>query len=105
AREPMRYRTYGLGTPWGPDLIGKYFVEEIGRMGLPKIRLHDLRHTHATILLAEDGNVKMIAARLGHDPAVLLRTYAHYLPEHETRAVARCEAAFANTQKTTSAAV
>lgn len=49
---------------------------------LPHIRLHDLRHLHATLLLLEGVPVHVVANRLGHsDPAVTLRVYAHVLRE------------------------
>jgi integrase len=49
---------------------------------LPRIRLHDLRHLHATTLLLSGVPVHVVAARLGHtDPAVTLRVYAHVLHE------------------------
>ena len=49
---------------------------------LPLIRLHDLRHLHATLLLLEGVPVHVVANRLGHsDPAVTLRVYAHVLRE------------------------
>jgi integrase len=49
---------------------------------LPLIRLHDLRHLHATLLLLEGVPVHVVANRLGHtDPSVTLRVYAHVLRE------------------------
>jgi integrase len=53
-------------------------------LGCPKIRLHGLRHTHATLLLAAGANVKTVSARLGHaSVAFTLDTYAGALPELE----------------------
>jgi integrase len=47
---------------------------------LPPMRLHDLRHVHATLLLKAGVPVHVVAARLGHaDPAITLRVYAHVL--------------------------
>jgi hypothetical protein len=44
------------------------------------MRLHDLRHVHATLLLKAGVPVHVVAARLGHaDPAITLRVYAHLL--------------------------
>lgn len=49
---------------------------------LPRIRFHDLRHVHATLLLKAGVPVHVVAARLGHaDPSVTLRVYAHVIPE------------------------
>jgi integrase len=58
------------------------------RAGLPRIRLHDLRHTAAS-LMHESGTVQLrtLAAMLGHaDPAFTLRTYAHSSDEALTAA-------------------
>jgi integrase len=53
-------------------------------LGCPKIRLHGLRHSHATLLLAAGANVKTVSARLGHaSVAFTLDTYAGALPELE----------------------
>lgn len=49
---------------------------------LPVLRLHDLRHVHATLLLKAGVPVHVVAARLGHaDPAITLRVYAHVLQD------------------------
>ena len=49
---------------------------------LPPIRLHDLRHVHATTLLLAGVPVHVVANRLGHaDPSTTLRVYAHVLRE------------------------
>jgi integrase len=51
------------------------------------IRLHDLRHTHATLLLKAGVPVHVVAARLGHaDPSVTLRVYAHVLADQDNNA-------------------
>lgn len=52
------------------------------RAGLPRMRLHDLRHAHATTLLLAGVPVHVVANRLGHaDPAITLRVSAHLLRE------------------------
>lgn len=53
-----------------------------GANGCPPIRLHDLRHLHATLLLKAGVPVHVVANRLGHaDPAITLRVYAHVLSD------------------------
>jgi integrase len=53
----------------------------IGEDALPVIRLHDLRHTHATLLLAKGVPVKVVSERLGHaSPTITFQVYAHVLP-------------------------
>ncbi|MNM68684.1 Tyrosine recombinase XerC [compost metagenome] len=50
-------------------------------MGLPKITFHDLRHTHATLLLLQGVHPKKVTERLGHvDVTMTLSTYRHLLP-------------------------
>jgi integrase len=62
------------------------------RAKLPRIRFHDLRHSHATDLLAHGEHVKMVSERMGHyDPGFTLRTYAHVLPGMGAQAAARLE--------------
>jgi len=52
----------------------------LGDAAPPAIRLHDLRHTHATILLRDRENVKVVSERLGHaSVTVTLGIYAHAL--------------------------
>ena len=59
------------------------------RKPLPHIRLHDLRHLHATLLLKAGVPVHVVAHRLGHaDPAITLRVYAHVLDDQANHAAA-----------------
>jgi integrase len=61
----------------------------VGEESVPVIRLHDLRHTHATILLRESRPVREVSERLGHaSPAITLRVYAHVLPGDQRAAAA-----------------
>lgn len=54
---------------------------------MPKIRLHDLRHTHATIAIRAGVPVKVVSERLGHEtPAFTLKQYAHVLPGMQAEA-------------------
>jgi integrase len=76
------------GTPRHPERFSRRFVEHVGRarraLGeeqLPVIRLHDLRHTHATLLLAAGEPVKVVSERLGHASATItLTVYQHVHP-------------------------
>jgi integrase len=59
----------------------------IGEDALPVIRLHDLRHTHATLLLANREPVKTVSERLGHASATItMQVYAHVLPGSQREA-------------------
>lgn len=76
--------THGDGRPVHPKTFYKRFLRLAAEAGLPRIRLHDLRHTYASAALASaDGwhEVKVISQRLGHATvAITLDTYSHVLP-------------------------
>jgi integrase len=59
-----------------PRNTTKEFVRRATRLGFADLRLHDLRGTHETHLLDKGMSVAAVAARCGHDPAVMLRSYA-----------------------------
>ena len=60
------------------------------RTGLRRIRFHDLRHTHATLLLQAGVNPKVVSERLGHSSvAFTLDTYAHVMPGMQPEAAQR----------------
>jgi integrase len=69
------------GAPTNPDLFSQSFDRAVARSGLPRIRPHDLRHTHATILLQAGVPVKVVSERLGHaNPAFTITVYQHVIP-------------------------
>ena len=80
-----------------PETFSKTFIKTVARcrrdLGddtVPAIRLHDLRHTHATILLSDREPVSTVSQRLGHTSEVItLTVYAHVLPGDQKRAAAR----------------
>jgi integrase len=59
-----------------PRAVSTLFKHIAKRIGFPKVRLHDLRGSHETALLDAGVPVHTVAARCGHDPATLLRSYA-----------------------------
>jgi integrase len=62
---------------------------ELGADALPAIRLHDLRHTHATLLLKARVPVKVVSERLGHASVMItMQIYAHTLPGMQSEAAA-----------------
>jgi integrase len=78
-------------------LRAKLLKEGIAKEALPKplptIRFHDLRHGHASWLLAQGENIKVVQERLGHStPAFTLTAYSHVLPGVHEQAAARLEA-------------
>jgi integrase len=69
---------------------------------LPKIRLHDVRHTHATLALRAGVPVKVISDRLGHeDPAFTMKRYAHVIPGMQAEAAELVGALVGNSRPTT----
>lgn len=62
------------------------FQRVAARLGFDGLRFHDLRGTHETLLLDAGVPVHVVAARCGHDPAVLLRSYARRTRKADTTA-------------------
>jgi len=73
--------TSGTGNPLdGRNLRGRTFPKLLAKAGLPAMRIHDLRHSAASMLLAEGVPVKVVSEMLGHaDVSTTLRIYAHVL--------------------------
>ena len=71
-----------------PDNTTKEFIRRARKLGFPGLRFHDLRGTHETLLLDAGVPVHVVAARCGHDPAVLLRSYAKRTRKADTSAAA-----------------
>lgn len=64
------------GQPLHPEAVSKTFERRVRRSGLPYVRFHDLRHTHAAHLIAAGQDALVIAKRLGH--ASVSFTYDKY---------------------------
>ncbi|HYP00172.1 MAG TPA: site-specific integrase, partial [Pyrinomonadaceae bacterium] len=81
------------GSPLSiPNLTYRYFRPILEKAELPRIRLYDLRHSCATLLLVAEENPKVVSERLGHSTIVLtLDTYSHVLPTMQQGATARLE--------------
>ena len=78
------------GSPLLPHSIGQEWVRFLERnRHLPRIRFHDLRHAHATHLLASGVHPKMASERLGHSKVgITLDLYSHVLPNMQADAAA-----------------
>jgi integrase len=77
------------GRPLHPREVTRAFSRYVLAAGLPVIRLHDLRHTHATLALAAGVHPKVVQERLGHaNIAITLDTYSHAVPALEEQAAA-----------------
>ena len=76
-----------------PETLSGMFVRQARRAGLPQIRLHDLRHSVASILLAQGVHPKVVSELLGHATALTLDTYSHVIPSLQQEAAAVVAAA------------
>jgi integrase len=93
------YRDSGLvvtredGTLVHPDRFTQMFDKHVKDAGLPRIRLHDLRHTHATLALGAGVHPKVVSERLGHATvAFTLDVYSHAVPALQEEAADRIAA-------------
>ena len=76
--------TNPLGAPLHGSNVTRYFRQVLQRAGLPQQRFHDLRHTFASLLIANGEDIVRVSRLLGHvSPAITLNVYSHMLPnEH-----------------------
>lgn len=75
------------------NVISRHFKPLLARLNLPSIRLYDLRHTHATLLLADGAHPKVVQERLGHASITLtLDTYSHVVPGMQEKVSQRLDA-------------
>ena len=81
------------GQPIQPRSLTHAFIKFLQRRGLQHIRLHDLRHTHATHMLKAGIHPKIAQERLGHSSVgVTIDLYSHVLPGMQAEAVNRIDA-------------
>jgi integrase len=77
------------GGPLHPEYVRRQFDRLLQRAGLPRIHLHDLRHTHATLALQAGVHPKVVSERLGHATvAMTLDIYSHTIPALQQDAAA-----------------
>ncbi len=83
-----RVFTNAFGEPLRPHSVGQAFNRLVETCDdLPRIRLHDLRHTHASHLLAAGVNARIVSERLGHSSvSFTLDTYGHVMPGQQADA-------------------
>jgi integrase len=81
------------GQPFHPERVSKLFAKGAKKAGLPIIRLHDLRHTYATLALVSGIHPKVVSERLGHaNIGITLDCYSHCLPTLSEEAAAKVAA-------------
>lgn len=77
--------TSRTGTPLAPQNLRRECQDYITQSGVPRIRVHDQRHTYVTHMLAQGAPLKALGASIGHARTkVMLETYAHILEEQRT---------------------
>jgi integrase len=96
-----KWRDHGLvfpstvGTPMEPRNLTRQFKAVLQRAGLPDIRFHDLRHTAASLLVAQGVHPRVVMEILGHSQISLtMNTYTHVLPEAQREATALMDVLF-----------
>jgi integrase len=78
------------GTALHPEVVSHLFRKAVKEAMLPEIRLHDLRHTHATLALRAGIHPKVVSERLGHATvSITLDTYSHAIPAMQEEAAAK----------------
>ena len=75
-----------------PDSVSHAWQKLVNRLGLKGVRLHDTRHTHASLMLRQGVHPKVVSERLGHATiSITLDTYSHVLPGLQEAAARRFE--------------
>ncbi len=85
----------GDGAALNPDTLSTGWARHLRTRGLPRVRYHDLRHAHATLLLLQGVHPKIVSERLGHASiGITLDTYSHVLPSLQSQAAAAFDSLF-----------
>ena len=85
----------GDGRPLNPDTLSAGWARHLRRRKLPPVRFHDLRHAHATLMLAQGVHPKVVSERLGHASiGITLDLYSHVLPTPQEEAAAAFDELF-----------
>ena len=87
-------RAHSSGEPLlKRNLLRRWFHPLVARAGLPRLRFHNLRHAHASLLLAAGVHPKVVRERLGHSQvSVTLDTSSHVAPSLQREAAERLDA-------------
>jgi integrase len=84
------------GSPRNPNTTTTEWKKATATLGMPRVTLHALRHTHASQLIASGMDVLTVSRRLGHgSPIITLGVYGHLFANTDDRAAQLVEAAFA----------
>ncbi len=98
--ESDRLFTAWDGSPINPDTVTDWFSKFIKKSDLPHVTLHSLRHSNATIMIAEGADVRTVSNRLGHaNTATTLNIYTHALESKDREAAKAIENALRGVEK------
>ena len=88
------------GTPMHPDGLYQWFSRFVKKNDLPSITLHSLRHTNASLMIANGIDLATVSKRLGHaDTSITARVYTHAIKEADAIAAEALENLFLQNQK------
>lgn len=83
------------GTPINPSNLIRHFKNIISKTNLPQLTFHDIRHTHATIMLQNGVHPKIVSERLGHSRiSTTMDIYSHVMPDMQADAALKFEECF-----------
>lgn len=75
------------GKPLFPDTVTNWFTDFVKRTGLPKVTIHSLRHTYASLMIADGTPLVVVSHKLGHaQTSTTANIYAHVIAEAEAKA-------------------
>lgn len=81
-----------VGTPLNPNNVRRAFRAVVTKAGLPKIRIHDLRHTYITLARDAGLDAEVIANRVGQDVRVTMQTYSQVTESRKRKAAIALDA-------------
>jgi integrase len=82
-----------LGRPINPSTLQQGWLGIVNVAGLEGLRFHDLRHAHASLLMAQSVHPKIVSERLGHSSvSITLDIYSHVAPGLQAEAAAGLDA-------------
>jgi integrase len=87
--------TNATGRPMAEEVVARAFKRALARAGLPDMRFYDLRHTCASLLLAQSVQMRVVMEILGHSQiAMTMNTYSHVTAQLERDAAKSLDALF-----------
>ena len=83
-----RVFTTDMGAPIFPDSVTQWFSAFVARSGLPKVTVHSLRHTYASLMIADGTPLVVVSRQLGHaQTSTTANIYAHAIASAQARAM------------------